>query len=225
MAYTRDPDAATRGVGAIASVDNAVPAARWRRQQVGRALIQRDRAMSAISRGALGNILQQPLAPPKSAPTSATFTNPDGSKTVIHDHRTNPQPITAPAAPYRPRIDPMRVPAKDESGTLIYTKPKAPPSRTRLPPPPTAPGGAPPPPAAVGPAQPTPGSGTVGLGGGSLPTTPGSQPTGPDLAPVPQLPDPGLVAADDGGTTKMLLIAGGAALLAFLVFRNQGQAQ
>lgn len=228
MSYTRDRDAASRGVGAIASVDHALPAARWRRQQIGRALQRRDRAMSAIAQGALGSLHRVETPTPSKPPTSATFTNPDGSKTIINDHRTNPQPIVAPAAPYKPLIDPTRVPAKDESGALIYMKPKAPPSRSRLPPPPTAPGGAPPPPAAVlppiAPAPVTPGAGTVGAGGGSLPTTPISQLPTPGLDPMQPLPDPGLTAPADDGTTKMLLIAGGAALLAFLIFRNhEGQ--
>lgn len=61
MSYMRDRDHMTRGVGAIAATD-ANPAHQRARVQRSRATQARDRAMAAVSRGALGVI------------TSGTFT-------------------------------------------------------------------------------------------------------------------------------------------------------
>lgn len=55
MSYMRDRDALTRGVGAIAATDGSA-ARRHQRAQMARATGARDRAMSAISRGAMGAI-------------------------------------------------------------------------------------------------------------------------------------------------------------------------
>lgn len=56
MSYGRDPDAATRGPGAIAALDRAGGRRARRKATAARASAQRDRAMAAISRGALGRI-------------------------------------------------------------------------------------------------------------------------------------------------------------------------
>ena len=56
MAYERDSDRDTRGVGAIAALDRRGGARYRRRVQSGVATRQRDRAMVAVERGALGGI-------------------------------------------------------------------------------------------------------------------------------------------------------------------------
>lgn len=56
MSYGKDPDAATRGPGAIAALDRAGGRRARRKATAARASAQRDRAMAAISRGALGRI-------------------------------------------------------------------------------------------------------------------------------------------------------------------------
>lgn len=230
MSYSRDPDRATRGVGAIASVDNALPAARWRKQQVGRALLRRDRVMSAIAQGALGKVDPGATAPPpgdhRGTSPSVTFTNPDGSRTIVNDHRAHPQLPTVAPAPSRPPVDPTRIPFRGPTGKIRGAPIAV--TSTQLPatalPPAALPPSAQPPALPLPPQiqQPTPGSGTVGTGG-SLPTTPVlTAPPADMLGPLPTMSDPNLSSAStDDGTTKMLLIAGGAALVAFLLFRGQ----
>ncbi len=55
MSYGRDRDRATRGVGAIAAADHS-RARRHARSMQGRATMARDRAMAAITHGALGRV-------------------------------------------------------------------------------------------------------------------------------------------------------------------------
>jgi len=62
MSYERDRDRVTRGVGAIAALDHVMPERQRRRVEVGRRLRRRDRAMSAVSRGALGLVIAEDQA-------------------------------------------------------------------------------------------------------------------------------------------------------------------
>jgi hypothetical protein len=232
MAYMRDPDAASRGVGAIASVDHSQPSARAQRVQMGRALARRDRAMARIAQGALGAVDKRPTtssSSPRGAGdkrqtmggAQATVSNGianAGSNSgggnvhvITRGKNTNPTPIPTD----RPTNVQQRAPrpAKDPgAGT--------PPGGG---PPPGWPAGYPYPPPGWPPIAPTGGgSGTVGAGGSSLPTSPfpvSNQGGYPPL-PQPTMPDAGLsVSGDD--TMKLVMIAGGAALVAFLLFRSK----
>lgn len=69
MSYGRDPDRATRGVGAIAAADGS-PARRRMRSRVAARTQARDRAMAAVARGALGMAALSP-ASSKSGMTGA----------------------------------------------------------------------------------------------------------------------------------------------------------
>lgn len=87
MGYTRDRDASTRGVGAIAAADMVSRARHQRRVAVGLGTRERDRAMTAIVKGALGAV-----APPRSSPKAGARGKSDGRGT-----RTSGAPATAPA--------------------------------------------------------------------------------------------------------------------------------
>jgi hypothetical protein len=90
MAYMRDSDRHTRGVGAIAAADHIASRQR-QRVQIGRATRARDQAMSRIARGSLGRVniaaesaegetyAPAPIytAPPAAAPPSMWHPPPD----------------------------------------------------------------------------------------------------------------------------------------------------
>lgn len=213
MSYTRDPDALSRGVGAIAAIDHALPAAQHRRAQINRALQRRERIMSAISMGALGGM----YSPPGDKRPSSD------KRTPSSDKRTTPPPSdsTNTGGVYvksrGKNTGPAPTPTKDRPGT-VQTRDRsgATPPAAPVPTAPTAP--------AV-PTAPVPvvaGGGTVGAGGSSLPTTPGYAPPGAMYDPIPQVPTTDLTGgSSDDGTMKMLMIAGGAALIAYLLFRSK----
>ncbi len=117
MSYGRDRDRATRGVGAIAAADHS-RARQHARSLQGRATMARDRAMAAITHGALGRVpmadvaqtyvpivnlrlpaLTAPIG--KIVPTSATTSSPIVSPP--------PPPPPAPAPPPPPPSDPVLI--------------------------------------------------------------------------------------------------------------------
>lgn len=111
MAYERDRDAHTRGIGAIAAADGSRTRAR-RRMQVARALRERDRALSQITmgpRGGLGAI--------------RGFTNP-GSPTVGSVRTMDASPTTG-GRGLTTDYTPPKLPGSSGGGT-------APPSRTPI---------------------------------------------------------------------------------------------
>lgn len=224
MSYERDTDKRTRGAGAIAAVDMVSAARHRRRVDVGRRTRQRDRAMAAITNGALGAIALSATRPtravpvgkiPSVRPTAAPAPTPDifnttGALATGTVHVLPGRTLTLDQVPPPP-------PRKQITSAYDPTdRPKL--VQTPLPPlaplpPPSAPssgaGGA-----ATGGGGATSG-GTMSGGGGSVLVTggPGGAPLNlPDL----DTPTETTLAADH--TTRNLVIAAGAGLAAYFLF-------
>lgn len=221
MSYQRDRDRVTRGVGAIAAMDHAMPARARMRQRSALATHRRDRAMAKVAQGALGLVpliatlpqssnanasttgwfkLPTPAAPPTTANAiTSGFTLPVAQP---------PSSVRFPTPPPRPPTQPP-VMSNDQGPRPIDPLP-LPPA-----PAPTSP--------AVPVISPAPIIRTViaGGGGGGSGVVMGSGSGSGNLTaimdPVPHLPDlPEGAEADH--TTRNLLIVGGAALAAYLLF-------
>lgn len=207
MAYERDRGA-SRGVGAIAAIDNSTTE-RHRQQRIGRATQNRDRRMVALSMGAFGSD-HRSKAPTGAVQGPVPKSTSSGANVVVTDHRTGKPSTPAPGAP----------PPAAAPGTYPST--------------PTAPSS----PVPITPVAPTTSSPTTtapttitvsgGAGGTSTTSGSGSGMTGSSTAvPVStldtasQLPDVVPTSSDD--MTRNLMIAGGvaaAALAAYLIFRR-----
>lgn len=192
MAYTRDPDYMTRGVGAIASADGS-PARQRRHARVVQATQARDRVMANVARGSLGASASsrmtawtwRPAPPPLKIPNPLQSPKPPMPVLVL------PPVISDVSASHPLLIDP------------VYT-----------PPPAAAP--APMPPVRSGGAASSSGSGSGGTGVAMGPPS-----ATVAIPPIPILDDssaaPLPVAAPDN-TMRNVLIAGGAAVAAYLLF-------
>jgi hypothetical protein len=198
MAYERDKDRSTRGVGAIAAVDRAAPGAQRRRQRaIMTATQRRDRLMAAVGMGMI-NDPSRPAGGPRRSPGTTS----SGAR-IVRDHDGTPDPATVnlpPAAP--PGTYPLPAPVTPP----VVTPPViAPPATTG-----TTAGTTVPIPVVV--AQP----------GGSVGTTTGMQPTNPDWPSPVTLPDvPEATSAPDH-TMRNVMLAGGAALAAYYLFFHKG---
>jgi hypothetical protein len=208
MSYERDRDRATRGPGAIAALDRPGGRRDLRRLARAQATIARDRAMSAVTWGALGRI-------DLGSQTGAQTTRPRSGGSGITISKISPvPPPPAPIMPVMTRFpDPvppsggiplptMKPPTTGETPPIIAPVPIL----TILDPPPRPSGGGP--------------GGGMSSGGGTVMTTGGQPPpiqvrVGPD-APVPDVTD----ASDH--TTRNLLLVGGGALALFLLLRKRG---
>jgi hypothetical protein len=202
MAYTKDKDRQSRGVGAIASLDHALPNRQALRRRMVEDTKRRDRAMAAVTKGALGGAFTIPLAPARGVftrpgqggPGQPVPAAPSPPMTGVHvfDHRKN-------AAP------PPDAPA---------------PAPAPAPPPTPAPAPAPAPPPTPSPAPASSGGGGAGGGGssGRGPATSGPATSGPAVDPLPPIPDVQDAAPAADNTTRNLLIAGGAVVAAYLLF-------
>lgn len=218
MAYERDDDRVTRGVGAIASADHVAPGRYRRRIESGMATRKRDRAMAAVAAGALSGVplrsraerriamgmtdRRQPPSDHRAVPVKAgtAITGP----MTVRDH-TTPGGGTGPLASGAGGIPPAAAPPPEPVQVKVPTS-TLPPSMTP-PPAPTA-------------SVPIPIVPTTVITTGTGPSTQGVAPRPPVTAifdPVPSYPTTALdVPADN--TTRNLMIAGGAALAAYLLF-------
>lgn len=206
MGYERDRDHATRGPGAIAALDRTSGPRYQRRQAAAQASVRRDRAMSAIERGALGRIDLRTEGRPTPG-TGITKSPPPLVKVAPPIAAATPPIIANPNAPQLLKvfpIDPVPMPLPET--TPAITKPTLP-----------TPGQSPPiiaPPA---------GTTTIGGGTGTVRSTGG-------LVPKPPLPSPGTTpplpdippTAPGGGGGRTALLVGGAALAAYLLFFRKG---
>ncbi len=219
MAYTKDKDRQTRGVGAIASLDHALPNRQALRRRVLEDTKRHDRAMAAVTRGALGAV-RDPLVV---AAQRAVFSRTGAPQTGV---RPRASAAAAAPAPARPKtgviVTDHRTGSGGETGGAWSKLGKMTTKLGTIVTPPAAPDPTPPaaPATPATPATPTPpassgGGGGGGGGGGRGPATSG--PAGPAVDPLPSLPDIPAAAAEDN-TTRNLLIAGGAALAAYLLF-------
>ncbi len=217
MAYTKDKDRQTRGVGAIASLDHALPNRQALRRRVLEDTKRHDRAMAAVTRGALGTVRDPIVA----AAQRGIFNRTGAPQTGVRP-RTGTSSVPAPARPktgvivtdHRPGGPWVGLSNLNAQLAAIVAQPAAP--AAPAPTPPATPA-APATPATPAPTS-TTSSGGGGGGGGSSggrgPATSG--PAGPAVDPLPSLPD--MPPAAEDNTTRNLLIAGGAALAAYLLF-------
>lgn len=221
MAYARDKDRLSRGVGAIASVDNVSPRAHAHRLAIARATQARDRAMVALSGDHRAS---------GTASTSPSKGSGASKRTATVDHRTGnkaPAPGAPPAAaapgtygpaatftdgppptktPY-PGMPRRSVTVEPPVGTPTPVKPTPAPTATPTP----------------APTSITVSGGSGGSGGSS--STPSPKPTStspgtPTPTTLPDIPEPD--ASGGGVSTRTWLLAGGGAALAayFLFFRK-----
>ncbi len=157
MSYGRDRDRATRGVGAIAAADHSRARQHGRSMQ-GRATMARDRAMAAITRGALGRV---PMA--------------DVAQTYVPVVTLRLPALTAPIGKI--------VPTSATTSTPIISPPPPPPPTPSPPPAPAPP--QPSDPVLIGGGG-SPGRMTTGVSMGPAPVL--AMPPIPDLPPLPDLP-------------------------------------
>lgn len=252
MSYGRDPDAYTRGAGAVAAADRVNPRATAARAAgFARALAVRDRALSGLTygeRGGLGNVglatkvvykprtrvLPPPrrviIAPPTRTGSSLTTTRLAVSRTPVPAFT----PITPPkinAGSFGPTAPPSATVRPPSIPPLILP----PGSTVQYPGQETVVVGLPPPP--IQPAPPTRKISeliTKASGGRVTPAGGGGgtwSPTLKQTAPVPAMPasvDLPDVESDAGApgsepSTKTIAFVGAAALAAYLLVRNRGR--
>lgn len=231
MGYTRDRDRVTRGVGAIASLDHALPRRQAQRRQVMDDTRRHDRAMAAVTRGALGAVVM-PLG------GGATYSSGRDrfdralrdrapARDIFHPAAPPPKVVAVPSGTYDHRHGGLLRPLVTALEPVVKALPQAPAPPPPPTPPPTAPAPAPSPPPAPAPsAPPAPGPATSGPatgsgGGGSRSSGGGSGGSGGSTAPLPPLPDVPEAPAEDN-TTRNYLMIGGAALAAYLLlFRGR----
>ncbi len=229
MAYTRDKDRTTRGVGAIASLDHALPERQRMRRRVLEDTQRRDRAMAAVTRGALGAV-RDPLVRaaqravfartgathvpvPTGARPHATAPAPrPTSGVIVHDHRTGGGGNTPAGGP--PTGGPWAGLTNLTKKLAVMVPKPAEPAPTTPTTTPTVPST---PPTSSGGGGSGGGSGGGGGGGGGS-SGGGAATSGPAVEPLPPLPDAPAEEASADHTTRNLLIAGGAAIAAYLLF-------
>lgn len=220
MAYGRDPDRHTRGVGAVAARDNAHPhAARARRKAINQRTVARDRVLREITygpRGGIGAVDVGTRRPSRMPDTGLTF-----------DGAGKPDPVVGGTGG---RVGPGGG-GGFTSGTTSRTQigsgiRYAQPFTTSLvidpivPPPPPLP---PDPGAGSGSGSPRPKLPPAPSGGGGGSWTPTTKPSVPmpELEPV-DLPDVPAPSAGISLTPKTLAIGAAAALAAYLLLRKKG---
>jgi hypothetical protein len=234
MAYGRDPDAHTRGVGAIAARDNAHPqAARARRLAKNRATVAHDRMMRTITYGPRGGI---------SGLGALNLTNVGGGRATVSTKPSKGLSFDVPG-----RVDPltggMRPTAGGGAGGGGTTPPIRRPTTTvpgrvtggvftidtsvpPLPPmvDPTSDittGTTPPPPSRPAPRPSGPIS--VPAGGGIVPP-PTKAPTPlpePEEVELPEVPEGEAAPTVAGISTKTAMLVGAAALAAYFLLRKK----
>ena len=199
MAYEHDDDRATRGVGAIASLDRSKGRRQFQRVENARATIRRDRAMSAVERGALGIIDHRKV---QSTPASLEIRNRlvATPPTVRRMAPTETPPIFAQPTTGAKIVFPTDIPV-----------PKPPVTSTD--PAPT-----------TSTASATAASSGMSSGAGTVQKTGGAGPITAIAPPITDLPD-----VDDPATSSTLmtprnvLIAGGAVFAAYMLFMRKGR--
>lgn len=216
MAYTRDSDYMTRGVGAIAAADH-LRTRRDRRVRVAAATQARDRALGAVARGALGLAASPALTPGMtytavsmpSTPSSRAIASRDvsaatvksviGRGTVDHRHPVTDTPVAPP--PPAPVVAPPPPPSADT------------PPRPRPQDPVVTKGGG---------AATTAATSSSSSGGGAAGVPMGPRPPVPAASPLPSLPElPDLPAASDNTTRNLLLLGAAGAIAAYFLFRRR----
>jgi len=216
MSYERDPDRSTRGPGAIAALDRPGGRRDQRRVMRAQATIARDRAMSAVTRGALGRIALDkppgsgisivPKIPIKVAAPPPPLPLPVGPVMVRFPDSPPPSPVPLPMP-----VTTMKPPTTVESPPIIpIITPVVDLPPLALPPIPGPSGG-----------KSSGGSGGMSSGAGTVMTSGGVRPPiqvtiGPD-APLPD------VAVAEDHTTRNLLLVGGGALALYLLLRKRGR--
>lgn len=203
MAYERDKDRSTRGVGAIAALDRASGRRHRRRVDGARATITRDQKMAAIAGGALGRVdLRDRRLDPFGTGTGT------GSPKKILTNPFRPTPTVTTAAPFIPLIAPPATLSDPGRSPVEITIPRET-GDSRVP--------AITPPALIKPGG-TESPPIIGGGGGK---------TGILIAPPapiqidlpPPAPDDDVLPDQGGGSSsKTLWIVGGLALGAYLLF-------
>lgn len=226
MAYTKDPDHATRGPGAIAALDrNSGP--RWRKRiAAAQASRRRDLAMSAIAQGALGRIdtdvltsgkRQTPVirTPFPTAPlvkVAPTFTTPPAPAPVAV--RAPVTAVSNPSAAVAPLIVKLPpAPAPPPTTVTVVTPVPISPAPTTTPTPSvavTTGGGKPPTIVSAG-------------GGGAGISTGGTRPV-TSITPIamPNVDAPDLNVSQGSGMSMSVIlpVLGGAALALYLLTRK-----
>jgi len=224
MAYTKDPDRATRGPGAIAALDRQ-GGPRWRQRVANaQASRRRDIAMAAIAQGALGRIdtevltsgkRQTPvvrtavMAPLVKVAPTAPFVPVSPTPVAV---RAPVKAVSNPSAAVAPLIVKLP-PAPAPTSTVTVVTPVVTPSPTGTPTSvavTTTPGKAP----------------TIVAGGGSgVASTGGTRPVA-SITPIamPNIDAPDLQVAGGSGLSMgvILPVLGGAALALFLLTRKKG---
>lgn len=216
MAYERDPDHMTRGVGAIAAADHVSPDRHRRRIAVGQATRRRDRAMAAVAMGALGTvgarssnaIVREPVrtarTPGGAPPPPPRPPTPSGPVQTTF-------PAVPPSVPLPPSMWPTTPPAATQ-GTPVQSPPHP---IDPLPLPPVVPL----PPVAV--PAPVTGPRTVGTGPALVTKTAPVATVGGGgaLSPLPAIPD--IDGGDTDNTVRNVAIGAGVAVAAYLLFRRR----
>ena len=225
MAYEQDDDRVTRGVGAIAAADKVSPGRYRRRIETGIATRKRDRAMAAITNGALsGTSIARPVLKQVSRPSAASPLQALVSGVKSAAPRSPLQALVSGvksvvvASPLRPVVSGA---TSAIGGSLRLPPIVVVPPRTG------APVGVPPPvsvliaPISTPPATTTATAPTASttIIGGTGPSTQGSPMKGVISAifdPIPNAPGVPIVETDN--TIRNIALAGGAALAAYLLF-------
>jgi hypothetical protein len=239
MGYTRDKDAATRGIGAIASRDHANPrAVAMRRARIAHATTARDRALAHMTYGARGGLslgaisrasagmLKDIMAP--TIKTGGSIEVPPLKTQGLTSIDVRPPlppvrpPITQPPLPPFPAPSPIRdrfnnLAIRSKNINAVFTPtviidPVRPSSGNT---------GIVPPKVTTKPPGVVTGGGGGGGGGGYNTGVVGPVDL-PPMDPLPDVPEGQDAAAHSSLTSnKNLVIAGGVALAAFLYFKNK----
>lgn len=192
MAYERDTDHATRGVGAIAAADSVSVARQRRRVQVGRATRLRDQHMAGIAMGALSI---KGLSTPAPAPAAQYHLSPNTGKSLSVAWGGPTAPTQQPRQPVLTTVFPDPVPRPT---TPIPTSSPLPTTVST-------------------PIRPVATMG--GGGGGSVLPSGGPGGTAMIIDPPPVLPPiPEPVEDNTARNVKIAAISAGAAVAAYLLF-------
>lgn len=220
MAYARDRDHLSRGVGAIAAVDNVSPRARARKLAIARATMVRDRKLVALSGDHRASGVSSTSKASSSKRTAGTVDHRTGAKSPA----PGAPPAAAapgtygPAATFTDGPPPAKTPYPGMPRRSVTVEPPVgtPPAPRTTSTPPTS-------------SAPTPSPTTItvsgGSGGSSSTSTPTTKPTttaggAPSTISLPDIPE-SEAGAESGVSTRTLLIAGGGiALVAYLLLRK-----
>lgn len=119
MAYMRDTDRPTRGIGAIAASDHAGRSRRVLQAQISQRTRQRDRVMAAIAQGALG-VLHSEGRDTTTGTTTSTVSQPGGYVSP------GPVPVAPPVVVSPPVISPPVISPPVDQPPEVVVLPKPP---------------------------------------------------------------------------------------------------